>query len=135
MKTLRIILLIFLLGLIVPFPTVAYGADSDNISNMLKKAQSELTYYVTKIELNQDIGSLETEIENLKTNKEKLTTKCQNLEEEDMVNANKVVELEQAKDDHVLTAVVILLCFSLAGFASSLLLLNVVWRKKIKGYG
>ncbi|MFC1977417.1 hypothetical protein ACFLWS_04030 [Chloroflexota bacterium] len=133
MKTLRIIFSIFLLGLIVSVPTVAYAADSDDIINTLEKAKDDLTAYVTKIELKQEIASLETEIENLKTDKEELIEKYRNLEKENEVTSNKVVNLKQAEDDRILTAVVILLFFSLAGFASSLLLINVIWRKKIRG--
>ena len=133
MKTLRIVFSIFFLGLIVSVPPVAYAADSDDIVNMLGKAQEDLTGYEKKIELKQEIESLETEIKNLETDKDGLTTKSQNIEEENIIAESKVVELKRAEGDYILTAVFILFFFSLAGFTSSLLLINVMWRKKIRG--
>lgn len=133
MKTLRIIFSIFLLGLIVSVPTVVYAADSDDIINMLGKAQDDLTGYVKKIEFKQEIESLETELKNLRTVKDGLITESQDIKEENIITESKVVKLERAEDDYILTTVAILFFFSLAGFASSLLLINVLWRKKIKG--
>ena len=110
-------------------------APSDNITTPLEDAQNNLTEYMEKLELKQEINSQERQIEVLNGSITRLKAEQQNLGKEIGDFNETMRKLGQMEGDPILKVVTLLFFFSLAGFISSLLFINLIWRVKIKGIG
>jgi len=136
LTSVKIFLLLLTTLLAVSFAVplaLAQDGESDDTIVALEEAQNNLNEYIGKIPLQQQIDSMDNEINVLRGKNSKLRIRQQELDENITGQDEKMDKMQQMENDSLVTAFTLLFVFCLAGFISGILFINLVWRRKIKG--
>ena len=99
----------------------------------VEKAQGEFAEYMAKRNLQQEIKELDVQITRLEAENAALESRKQELSSK-LNSINEAIQrVEEMDSDPVLKGFAVAFFFSLAGFASSLLFIKVIWRVKVRG--